>query len=171
VTFQLAQVNFSRLLAPLDSPTLAGFVAALDPVNAAADRAAGFIWRLQTEDGNATAIRAFEWDAGDSVGIIVNMSVWSSVEHLAAFVFGDLHREVMRRRRQWFEHLREASMTCWWVPAGHRPSTAEAQERILWLRAHGPTPRAFTLRTSFPAPGTAQAGQPTPGRDEWLCPA
>ncbi|HYY17220.1 MAG TPA: DUF3291 domain-containing protein, partial [Streptosporangiaceae bacterium] len=67
---------------PLDSPLLADFVAALDPVNAAADIAPGFIWRLQTEDGNATAVRAFGWDAGDSAGVIINMSVWASVEDL-----------------------------------------------------------------------------------------
>jgi hypothetical protein len=77
MAFELAQVNVARLAAPLDSAGLAGFVAALDPVNAAADRAPGFVWRLQTEDGNATAIQAFEWDAAGSAGVIVNMSVWT----------------------------------------------------------------------------------------------
>jgi len=75
--FELAQVNIARLAAALEDPRLADFVTALDPVNAVAERAPGFVWRLQTEDGNATAIHAFEWDAADSAGIITNMSVWT----------------------------------------------------------------------------------------------
>ncbi|TVT49664.1 DUF3291 domain-containing protein [Amycolatopsis rhizosphaerae] len=165
--FELAQVNIARLLAPLTDPQLAGFVAALDPVNALADAAPGFVWRMQTEDGNATSVRAFEWDAGDSSGVIVNMSVWRSVEDLAEFVYSDEHREVLRRRREWFERMREAVTALWWVPAGHRPDTAEAEDRIRHLRAHGPTPYAFTLRQTF-APGSLL---PEPGRPDWLCPA
>ena len=108
MAFELAQVNVGRLLAPVDSPVLADFMAALDPVNAAADLAPGFIWRLQTEDGNATAIQAFEWDAAGSAGVIMNMSVWADVEHLGAFVYGEMHRQIMRRRREWFHLMREA---------------------------------------------------------------
>ena len=93
--YVVAQVNIGRLVAPLDSPQLADFVAWLDPVNAVADGAPGFVWRLQTEDGNSTALRAFEGDAeGSDGGILINMSVWESVEALAAFVYGDAHREV-----------------------------------------------------------------------------
>ena len=103
--FLLAQVNVARMREPLDSPLLAGFVAALDPVNALADAAPGFVWRLQTEDGNATAVRAFEWDRAGSAGVLVNMSVWESVEALAAFVYSDAHREVLRQRRTWFERM------------------------------------------------------------------
>src|SRR5271170_4480432 len=104
----LAQINVARLRAPLESPLLADFVAALDPVNAAADAAPGFIWRLQTEDGNATAVHAFQWDQAGSAGVLVNMSVWESVEALAAYVYSDIHRQVLRRRRQWFERMAEA---------------------------------------------------------------
>ena len=171
MTFELAQVNVARLAAPLDDPRLADFVAALDPVNAAADASPGFVWRLQTEDGNATAVHAFEWDAAGSSGVIVNMSVWRDVEQLAAFVYGELHRQVLRRRRDWFERMREAYTACWWVPAGHRPSTAEAEDRIRHLRKHGPTRYAFTLRTSYPPPDDADSGTAVRGRDDWLCPA
>ena len=169
--FELAQVNFGRLTAPVGSPELAGFMAALDPVNAAADQAPGFVWRLQTEDGNATAIQAFEWDAAGSAGVIVNMSVWRDVEHLGAFVYGEMHRQIMRRRREWFQRMSEAYLACWWVPAGHRPSTAEAEDRVRHLRAHGPTPYAFTLRVSFPPPGGGTAEQPARDHGDWLCPA
>lgn len=165
MAYELAQVNIGRLAAPLTSPQLKDFVDALDPVNALADAAPGFVWRMQTEDGNATSVRAFEWDAGASAGIIVNMSTWTSVEALAEFTYSGLHREVLTRRRQWFERMREAFTALWWVPEGHRPTTAEAENRIRHLREHGPTPYAFTFRETFPPTGTEGA----PGRDEWLC--
>jgi hypothetical protein len=179
--WELAEINIARLKAAIDDPALAGFMAALDPLNAAAEASPGFVWRLQTEDGNATAIQAFDWDTAGSAGVIVNLTVWASVAELAAYVYGDMHKQIMRRRREWFHLMREAYTTCWWVPAGHRPSTAEAEDRIRHLRAHGPTPHAFTLQASFPPPGgpadaatgtaAAGAGEAVAGRDEWLCPA
>jgi len=169
MAWELAQVNYARLRAPLDDPALAFFVANLEPVNAAADAAPGFRWRLATEDGDATAIRAFEWDLGDSVGVIVNMSVWDSVESLASFTFGGLHRAVLRRRREFFEHISEPSAALWWVPAGQWPTTDDAEARVRHLRRHGPTPTAFTLRSTFPPPDVSPV--PEPGRDDWLCPA
>ena len=168
--FALAQVNIGRLLAPLDSPQLAGFMAALDPVNALADAAPGFVWRLQTEDGNATAVRAFEWDQAGSAGVILNMSVWESVEALAAFVYSEQHRQVLRRRREWFERMEEAYLALWWIPRGQVPTTEDAEDRIHHLRAHGPTARAFTLRVHFPPPGNGETS-PRPGRADWMCPA
>jgi Domain of unknown function (DUF3291) len=168
--FVLAQVNIGRLRARLDSPQLASFMAALDPVNAAADAAPGFVWRLQTGDGNATAVRAFEWDQAGSAGVILNMSVWESVEALAAFVYSQRHRQVLRRRREWFEAMAEAYLALWWVPRGHVPTTGGAEDRIRHLRAHGPTPHAFTLRVHFPAPGEGECA-PRPGRADWMCPA
>jgi len=153
--FVLAQVNIGRLRAPVDSPQLAGFMAALDPVNALADAAPGFVWRLQTEDGNATAVRAFEWDQAGSAGVILNMSVWESVEALAAFVYSEQHRQVLRRRREWFERMEEAYLALWWIPAGHVPTVDEAKERLASLEQHGPTPFAFTFRTTFAPPAAA----------------
>ena len=166
--YVLAQVNIARLRAPLDSPELAGFVAALGPVNAAADAAPGFVWRLQTEDGNATAVRAFEWDEAGSAGVIVNLSVWASPGALAAFVYSDAHRAVLARRRQWFERMTEAHTALWWIPRGTVPGTADAQARVRRLRAQGPTADAFTLRVLFPPSGGG--GAPRPGREDWTCP-
>lgn len=168
--FVLAQVNIGRLRAPVDSPQIAGFMAALDPVNALADVAPGFIWRLQTEDGNATAVRAFEWDQAGSAGVIMNMSVWESVEALAAFVYSQQHRQVLRRRREWFERMEEAYLALWWIPRGQVPTTEDAEDRIRHLRAHGPTAQAFTLRVHFLPPGNGETS-PRPGRADWMCPA
>jgi Domain of unknown function (DUF3291) len=164
VSWQLAQLNIGRLQAPLDAPESTGFVAALEPVNALADAAPGFVWRLQTEDGDATAIRAFPDDL-----VIVNMSVWASLEALADFVYQSDHRQIMARRREWFERLAEAYLVLWWVPEGHRPTVDEAKQRLARLRAEGPGPEAFTFRQPHPPPGVdASAG----GADErWACPA
>ena len=170
VDYVLAQVNVGRLVAPLDSPQLAGFVAGLGPVNAVADSAPGFVWRLQTEDGNATAIRAFEQDAeGADGGILINMSVWESVEALAAFVFGEPHLAVLRGRREWFERMKDAYTALWWIPRGHIPTVQEAEDRVKHLRVHGPTPQAFTLRVHFPRPDSGETGARWSPED-WTCP-
>jgi hypothetical protein len=169
VRYLVAQVNIGRLVAPLDSPRLADFVAGLEPVNAVADAAPGFVWRLQTEDGDATALRAFEDDAeGADGGILLNMSVWESVEALASFVYGDAHRAVLRRRREWFEQLKDVYAALWWVPRGHIPTITEAEERLWHLRAHGPAPHAFTLKVHFPPPDSAGL-VPLYSPDDWTC--
>jgi heme-degrading monooxygenase HmoA len=170
VSYQLAQVNIARLLAPLESEQLSSFVASLDPVNASADEAPGFIWRLQSEEGNATSIQAFDWDKEGSAGVIVNMSVWESLEQLAHWVYGDLHRTVLRQRRNWFERVVEATTALWWLPAGHLPDVSEAESRVLHLRTHGPTPHAFTFKQSFPSPAEVDATTSRVGDARWLCP-
>ena len=147
-----------RLRAPLDSPELAGFVAALDPVNALAEQAPGFVWRLQA-DGNSTSIRIF----GDDT-LIVNMSTWRSLEALTDYAYRSAHSEIMRRRREFAVPIPEPYLALWWVPHGHRPTIAEAEERLLRLRAHGPTPLAFGARSPFPPPDTPVP----PGRVESL---
>ena len=151
VKHHIAQVNIARAKAPLDTPLLAEFVAALEPVNALADSAPGFVWRLQDDTGDATSIRAFPDDL-----MIVNMSVWETVEALWAFVYGGGHLEVMRRRREWFSRI-EGHQVLWWVAADRNPTVEEAKERLELLAEHGPTREAFTFKRRFPAPGVAAA--------------
>ncbi|MFD3733257.1 DUF3291 domain-containing protein [Streptomyces sp. NPDC058632] len=152
--YELAQVNIARLKSPLDSPQLRDFVDNLDPVNADAEAADGFVWRLQSEEGNATDVAVF----GDA-WLILNMTVWRDINTLTAYMYQGRHREMLARRREFFERVQEAMTTLWWVPKGHRPTVAEAEARLLHLRAHGSTPYAFTLRTSFPQ----QGADPVPG--------
>ena len=160
---QLAQVNIALGREPLDAPLLGDFRAALDPVNARADAAPGFVWRMQDTEGDATSIRGF----GGDPRLIINMSVWASLDALSQFAYRDPeHLRVLRRRREWFERL-DFYMVLWWVPAGHRPSVKEAEQRLALLRQRGPTPLAFTFRNSFDSPISPS------GRidDQWLCPA
>ena len=142
----IAQLNIGRARGPVDGPIMAEFMALLDPVNAVADASPGFVWRLQTEEGNATALRPYEDER-----MIVNMSVWESIEDLAAFVYRSGHVDVMRRRREWFEPMKPY-MVLWWVPAGHEPSVEEAEERLDYLQANGPSPHAFGFKSAFPPP-------------------
>ncbi|MEA2145579.1 MAG: hypothetical protein QOG59_1166 [Solirubrobacteraceae bacterium] len=160
---QLAQVNIALARDPLDAPLLADFIDALGPVNARADRAPGFVWRMQTEDGDATSIRGF----GDDPRLIINLTVWESLEAMRDFVYRNpQHVAVMRRRREWFERL-DLHAVLWWVPVGHRPTVAEAEERLEHLRSHGPTSIAFTFRHHFDSPDPAVGY----ADDRWLCPA
>jgi len=148
--FHLAQVNVARLRAPLDDPLLAGFVARLDDVNALADRSPGFVWRLQTDAGDATALRPYDDDR-----ILFNLSVWQNPEGLREFVYRSAHVDVMRQRKSWFERFDGPYYALWWVPAGHTPSVDEAKERLEHLRAHGESAQAFSFAKLFPSPDSA----------------
>lgn len=147
--YHLAQINIGRMLAPLDDPRMAGFVAKLAEVNALADNSPGFIWRLQTETGNATELRPYEDES-----ILVNVSVWASLETLSQYVYSleSEHRAVMKQRRLWFERYDGPFMALWWIPAGHIPTAIEAKERLELLRSHGETAEAFSFKKPFPMP-------------------
>jgi len=161
--YELAQLNIARMKAPLESPSMADFVANLDRINALAERSPGYVWRLQTEEGDATALRPL----GDD--ILINISVWKDVESLNRYAYGSEHVAVMRRRKEWFERMQEAYLVLWWVPRGHRPSIPEAIGKLELLRAKGPSPDAFTFRRAFLAPDAAEPGAPFEFGDE--CPA
>jgi len=141
----------------------------MNEVNAEGDRAPGFVWRLQTESGNATDVEGFGWDVAGSHGVIVNLTTWTSTRALSDFVFSGRHLAIMRQRREWFHPVAEATTALWWVPAGARPSVEEAEDRIRHLRRRGPTENAFTLRRHYPAPDAlTRTMQAT---DDRFCPA
>ena len=145
VVHHIANVNVSKLRAPLDDPLLADFVAGLPVVNGLADAAPGFVWRLQSESGDATDIRAFP-----DPDVIVNLTVWESPEALKEFTYRGAHRDVFRRRNEWF-HEEGRGLALWWIPAGTLPTVDDARHRLDYLRDHGPSPYAFTF-TSIPPP-------------------
>jgi hypothetical protein len=143
--WHLAQLNIGRVRAPMTDPLMAGFVAELESVNALADSAPGFIWRLQTEAGDATAIRPYDDDT-----ILINMSMWETVEALKAYVYRTHHADVMRQREKWFERLDTYFIALWWVPAGTIPTVLEAKLRLDHLRQHGESPYAFSFKKVYP---------------------
>lgn len=157
----LAQLNVGRLVAPLDDPRIDDFRTNLDPVNALAEASPGFVWRLQDEAGNATGIKVT-----DDPLYIVNLTVWESIEALADFAYRSGHTAILRRRREFFEPPAQPIACLWWIPEGARPRVEEAHARLEHLRAHGPTPVAFTFRHRF---DPSDAPLPADARD--ACPA
>lgn len=137
----LAQVNIAKLLQPIDSPLLADFVAQLDQINALADQSKGFVWRLKGEIENATALRVFE----DPM-IIINMSVWETLEDLKEFTYKTAHTGVMKDRFKWFEKPQNAHLALWWTPVGHTPTPQEAKERLASINKNDSTSFSFTFK-------------------------
>ncbi|GHO49482.1 DUF3291 domain-containing protein [Ktedonospora formicarum] len=160
--YQLAQVNIGRMRAPLSDPLMEGFVNQLEPINALADNSPGFVWRLQSSEGDATSLRVYEDDM-----ILINLSVWSSLRELSDFIYASAHRDVMKQRRQWFERFEGVYIALWWVPEGHIPTAEEAKERLEHLQEHGPTSYAFTYKQPF-APADSPQAAPEPVTDECM---
>jgi hypothetical protein len=163
-TFQLAQVNIGRARGEMTEPVMAGFASRLAEINALADASPGFVWRLQTEDGDATAVRPYA-----DPRILINLSVWTDLAALRAYVYRSPHAAVMRSRRDWFERFDGVYVGLWWVPAGHRPTVAEAVERLAHLEQHGPTGFSFSFAEPFDASGRAVPREEVPRSD--ACPA
>jgi hypothetical protein len=144
MNFHVAQLNVSRILAPLDSPVMAGFVDNLDKINALAEMSPGFVWRLKDDGNNATSIRMYDDDR-----ILMNMSVWETAGDLYQYTYKSMHGEFLKRRREWFEKMGEMYYVLWYVPVGHIPGVGEARERLEYLRVHGETPYAFSFSKRF----------------------
>ncbi|MBV9073134.1 MAG: DUF3291 domain-containing protein [Acidobacteria bacterium] len=143
--YHIAEINIGRVLAPIEDPIMHGFVSRLDELNALADRSPGFVWRLQTSAGNATYFRPYPEDDR----ILMNMSVWETVEDLRNYVYRTVHSELLKQRHDWFEKFAGTYTALWWVPAGHIPGIDEAKKRLAHLDAHGPTEFAFTFKKVF----------------------
>lgn len=147
MSYYLAQINISRLLAPLDSPQLEDFVSNLDRINALAEKSQGFVWRLKDDSNNATSINPFNDDK-----IIINMSIWESVEELKNFAFKTDHVEIYLKRANWFERPTEATTALWWVKKGEYPTAEDGRDRLLHLRQQGETEYAFSFKKLFDKP-------------------
>jgi hypothetical protein len=145
--YHLAQINIARLLAPIDDPRIAEFVAQLDTINAVAEESPGFVWRLKSDSGNATDIAY-----NDDPFVIVNMSVWESLAALRDYVYRSQHVQVLKDRANWFEKMEKPHYCLWWIPAGHVPTVAEGRQRLEHYQLHGPTQHSFWFSKLFPQP-------------------
>lgn len=149
MNWNLAQLNIAKMIFDPDGPEMQDFNDALDPVNALGEASRGFVWRLKSDEEIPQEDLIF-----DDPSWIVNLTVWKDLHSLMAFVRSDLHLSIMKRRREWFPALSEATMVLWWVPEGHIPTVAEAQERLEALRKNGPSEYAFGFSEGFPAPAS-----------------
>ena len=142
--YHLAQFNIAIMWAPLDDPSMADFVSQLEPVNRLADSTPGFVWRLQSDGGDATSIQAYE-----DPRVLINMTVWESIEALFEFTYRNSHGDVFRDRKSWFEPQDGPSVVLWWIPAGHIPTVEEGKQKLDLLKEKGPGPNAFTFKKRY----------------------
>ncbi len=147
-TYNLAQINVGRLKRDPDDPAMAGFFDNLDRINKLAEESPGFVWRLQSEHGNATDIILT-----DDPTFIVNMSVWTSVEALQSFAYHTEHLSFIKRRKEWFVKQEGVYQALWWIPDGHALTPEEGLERLAELEKEGPGQRVFDFKHLYPSPG------------------
>jgi len=144
--YYLAQINIAEAKAEMDTDTMSGFVAQLENINTLADSSPGFVWRLQSEEGDSTAIRVF-----DSPLLLINISVWETLEYLKDFVYKSAHVELIQDRDAWFDKFKTAHQALWWIPKDHVPTVEEGKDRLEHIQLNGPTEYAFTFARPFPA--------------------
>lgn len=137
----IAHLNIARMIDDADSATMAPFMAQLADINAIADAHPGFVWRLQDEAGDATAIQPTA-----DARLLINLSVWESIDALAAFTYRTGHAGVMAQRGQWFEPHKNVQLVLWPVAPGHIPTIDEAFARLWHYDRYGPTRHAFGFR-------------------------
>lgn len=153
--YHIAQLNIAKMKADLDDPVMKDFVDNLDGVNGIADNSPGFVWRLETEEGDATTLQLF-----DDNMLLVNMSVWESIDDLKNFVYESFHIEILKRKNEWFNKFDGMYQVLWWVNAGTIPDVEEAKARLVYLQQHGESEVAFSFRNSF-APSVQHLDLPT----------
>jgi len=137
-SFHIAELNIARAQYDLDDPRMADFMNNLDRVNALAERSPGFVWRLQSDSGNATDITVM-----NDPRIVANLSVWETLDALEHFVFNTVHKKIYDRRGEWFPKMREASFVMWKIAPGCVPTLDEALARLEKLRREGPGKDVF----------------------------
>jgi hypothetical protein len=145
--YYLCQYNVARAVAELTDPQMTEFVAGHDLLYSVSEHTPGFVWRLQGDGGHGS-VQPFTNDPR----LLVGLSVWDSVEALRSFVYGALHAEFLRKRRQWFERPSGPNSVLWWIPAGELPTIVEGARRLALLATNGPSPAAFTFQRTFGPP-------------------
>ena len=125
----------------IQDPVMQEFVENLDKVNAIAEHSEGFIWRLKDETNNATAFDPYQDEQ-----VIINISVWQSIELLEKFMYQTLHVEFLKRRKEWFHTFGKLYTAMWWIPEGQFPSIQEATEKLAYLQTHGPSGLVFDFK-------------------------
>lgn len=138
----IAQVDIAHTRAPMDDPVMAGFVARLEPLNALADQSPGFVWRVESEEGEVSPVATISGQR-----VLFNLSVWESIEALEIYIHKSNHVKAVQKTTEWFERPSKSPLELWWIAAGHIPTKPEAERRFESLRQYGPTADAFTFRT------------------------
>lgn len=148
--YQLAEINIARMKGVnINDPLMKEFVDNLDKVNALAESSPGFIWRFKDESNNATSFNPYNDEQ-----VIINISVWDSIEHLENYMYKTLHSEFLKRRREWFHRFGKVYTAMWWIPCGQFPTVQEAVNNLEYLQKNGATEKVFDFKTKFICPDT-----------------
>lgn len=146
-SYQLAQINIAAMKTTFDDPVMSGFVGRLDEINTLAQRSPGFVWRLMV-DPSETGYS----DITGETNVLVNMSVWETLDDLKNYVFQSRHLELMKAKKKWFNKMQDMHLALWWIPAGHIPDVQEGAGKLRLIRQEGPTAAAFSFAQSFDTP-------------------
>lgn len=138
----LAHINIGLLKAPIHDPMIADFADNLDKINAIAEAAPGFIWRLKDDENNATSFNPYNNEL-----MIVNISVWTDLEALKAYAYHTDHMTFFQRRYEWFKSLDKPHMCLWWTDHNHMPDANEGKKRLDHLWDNGSTQYAFDFKS------------------------
>ena len=146
--YQLAQINIAQMIGVnIDDPIMNEFVDNLDKVNELAEDSPGFIWRLKDESNNASNFNPFNDEQ-----IIINISVWETIESLENFTYKTFHTDFLKRRKEWFKKYGKAHYALWWIKNEAYPTVEESIERLKLLQLNGSSESAFNFKTKFPNP-------------------
>jgi len=145
--YHLAQINIAQAKQAMESPIMSGFVKRLDEINLLAEKSPGFVWRLQTEEGDATGIKAY-----DDQQMVINLTVWQDIDSLKHYVYQSAHIELIQDRKRWFSKMESMQLALWWVPIGHIPSIEEGKNKLDLLQSDGVSERVFTFAKPYPCP-------------------
>ncbi len=146
--YQIAEINVARMKGVhINDPIMKEFVDNLDHVNGIAEKSEGFIWRLKDENNDATSFNPYNDEQ-----IIINVSVWETIEALETFVYKTFHTDFLKRRKEWFNSYGKVATALWWIPQGEFPTVEEAVAKLDYLQKNGATPVVFNFRNKFPNP-------------------
>ena len=146
--YQIAEINIARMKGiNIKDPVMKEFVDNLDRVNTVAESSEGFVWRLKDESNNATNINPY-----DDEQVIINISVWQSIEALENYMYKTLHVGFLKRRKEWFQSYGKVYTAMWWIPAGQFPTLQQAVDNLDYLQKNGATEKVFDFKRKFLAP-------------------
>ena len=145
MSYNIAEINIGRIKGvTIDDPVMKEFVDNLEKVNTLAETSEGFVWRLKDDADNATHFNPYHDEQ-----VIINVSVWESIEALEHFMYKTVHVDFLKRRREWFQAFGKVYTAMWWIPKGEVPTLQEAVEKLDYLQKHGATEKVFDFRNKY----------------------
>jgi hypothetical protein len=139
----LAQINIARMLAPIDDPVMADFVANLPSINVV-EQSPGFVWRR-----NRMAVMQRDYVYDDEMIIIKYCLGKSGCVALIRLQKRSLW--ILRDRKRWFE-IRRSRIAMWWICVVILPRRKSPRNALNISASMAILPFAFSFKKVFPEP-------------------